>query len=396
MKDIVTVLRQGSWLSAARIQRLSLAAVLATAGFLFFIVLTAHGANDYTSRPLGTDFSSFYAAGRLAALGANPYDPATLHGMQQAIFGAGTPYYAFAYPPIFLLLAWPLSKLPYLMSLALWQLSSFAFYLWAMTLLKRRFAAMLPDRLFYLCTAGFTAVFVNVSHGQNGFLTAGLFAAAIASLGVRPWAAGVWFGLAAFKPQLGLLVPLALAAGGHWRSIAAATATVAALAAGSIALFGIQVWPEFLAGAVQARQVILDSNGVGYDKLVSVFAWLRLWQMPVAAAYAGQGIAAILAAVAIVRLWRTSDMRLQGAALCIAALLATPFALDYDLMMLAPAILLLAAREETAATPYGATLLLLLWLVPLFARSAAHALFLPLANWALIWAFLATVKRAPS
>jgi alpha-1,2-mannosyltransferase len=255
---------------------------------------------------------------------------------------------------------------------------------------------MLPDGHFFLCAAGFTAVFVNVSHGQNGFLTAGLFAAAIASLGIRPWAAGVWFGLTAFKPQLGLLVPVALAAGGHWRTIAASTATVAVLAAGSTVLFGIQIWPEFLTGAVQARQAILDSNGVGYDKLVSVFAWLRLWQMPVAAAYAGQAVAAVLAAVAIVRLWRTGDVRLEGAALCIAALLATPFALDYDLMILAPAILLLAGREETAAAPYGATLLLLLWLVPLFARSAAHALFLPLANWALIGAFLTTVKRAPS
>ena len=396
MNDLVAVLREGSWLSAARARRVSSVAMFATAGFLLFLVLTAHGANDYTGRPLGTDFSSFYAAGRLAGLDANPYDPEALHAMQQAIFGAGTPYYAFAYPPIFLLLAWPLSGLPYLLSLALWQGFSIALYLWAMTLLKRRFAAMLPDRLFYPCTAGFTAVFVNVSHGQNGFLTTGLFVAAIASLGVRPWTSGVWFGLAAFKPQLGLLVPLTLAAGGHWRSFAAATATVAALAAASTALFGMQIWPEFLAGAVQARRVILESNGVGYDKFVSVFAWLRLWQMPVAAAYVGQAVAAVLAAVAIVRLWRTSDMRLQGAALCIAALLATPFALDYDLMMLAPAILLLVGREETATIPYGKTLLILLWLMPLFARSAAHALFLPLANWALILVFLVTVKREPS
>jgi len=265
-----------------------------------------------------------------------------------------------------------------------------------MTLLRRRFAPGLPARLLYSCATGFTAVFVNVTHGQNGFLTAGLFAAAIASLGVRPWLAGLCFGLAAFKPQFGLLVPLALAAGGHWRSFLTAAATVALLAGASVAVFGAQIWPEFLSGAGQARQLILESDGVGYDKLVSVFAWLRLWHAPVAAAYAAQAIAAILVAAIVLRLWRQDDLRLQGAILCIGALLATPFALDYDLMLLAPAILLLAGRAETMPIPTNATLLFVLALMPLFARSAAHLLLLPLASWTLIWVFWATAKRVPT
>jgi len=396
MRNIAAAIREGTWLTADRVRRLAMAAALGTAGFLLFLALTAHGVSDYTGRPLGTDFSSFYAAGRLAGHGANPYDATALHAMELAIFGAGTPYYAFAYPPIFLLLTSPLSWLPYLPSLALWQLSSFAFYLWAMTLLRSRFAPALPDRLCYPCVVGFTAVFVNVTHGQNGFLTAGLFAAAIASLGVRPWLAGLCFGLAAFKPQFGLLVPLALAAGGHWRSFLTAAATVALLAGASVAMFGAQIWPEFLSGAGQARQLILESDGVGYDKLVSVFAWLRLWQAPVAAAYAAQAIAAILVAAVVLRLWRQDDIRLQGAVLCIGALLATPFALDYDLMLLAPAILLLAGRAETMPIPTNATLLFVLALMPLFARSAAHLLLLPLASWTLIWAFWATAKRVPT
>ena len=388
MTGILAALRDGTWLSAIRIQRLATVAVLGTAGFLLFLVLTAHGANDYTSRPLGTDFSSFYAAGRLAAQGLNVYDPALLHGMQQGIFGQDTPYYAFAYPPFFLLLAWPLSQLPYLVALTLWQLGSFALYLWAMAVLRGRFAPKFPARLFYLCAAGFTAVFVNVTHGQNGFLTVALFAAAIAALGRRPWLAGLWFGLAAYKPQLGLLVPVALAAGGHWRSILAAAMTVALLAAACTLLFGAQVWPEFFAGAGEARRVILDGNGVGYDKLVSVFAWLRLWRLPLGAAYAGQAVAAILVAAMTYRLWRWNDLRLQGAGLCMGALLVTPFALDYDLMVLAPALLLLAVdAAEHPKTPFAANLLFCLWLVPLFARTTAHAMLLPLANWALAMGF---------
>lgn len=395
MNRIIAALHDGTWLSAARIRRPAVAAILGTVGFLLFLALTAHGANDYTGRPLGTDFSSFYAAGRLIQHGADPYDPVALHAMQQALFGPATPYYAFAYPPFFLLLAWPLAGLPYLLSLAVWQYSSFALYLWAMTSLKRRYVPALPGRLFYPAAAGFTAVFVNVTHGQNGFLTAALFAGAIASLGVRPWLAGLCFGLAAYKPQLGLLVPFVLAAGGHWRSFAAAVVTVCVLAMASTLLFGAQIWPEFLAGAVQARQTILESNGVGYAKMVSVFAWLRLWHLPVAAAYAAQAVAAILVLVMTLRLWRRGDPRLQGAALCLGAVLATPFALDYDLMIVAPAVLLLAGYEmEHRQIPSLATLLFALWLVPLFAREVANAMVLPLANWVLLFGFLAVMKRA--
>jgi len=220
-----------------------------------------------------------------------------------------------------------------------------------------------------------------------------LFAAAIASLGMRPWLAGLCFGLAAYKPQLGILVPFALAAGGHWRSFAAAALTLVALASVCTLVLGGLIWPEFFAGAGLSRQVILESNGVGYAKMISVFAWLRLWRLPVWGAYVGQAIAAILVVAATVRLWRAGDPRLQGAGLCLGALLVTPFALDYDLMIIAPAILLLAAYEiEHRRISFGATLLFILWLVPLFARGVANAMVLPLANWSLVCAFLMTMK----
>jgi hypothetical protein len=393
MNPIPGALRDGTWLSAARIQRLAGAAIAGTLAFLLFLIFSAHGLNDYTGRPLGTDFSSFYAAGRLVRIGTNPYDPSSLYAMQQAIFGTGTPYYMFAYPPMFLLPAWALAGLPYLLSLALWQISTFVFYLWSMRLLKHGFAPALPDRLFYLCTAGFTAIFVNVTHGQNGFLTAGLFAVALVSLGTRPWLAGLCFGLAAYKPQLGLLVPFALAAGGHWRSVLSAVLTIAILAVLCTAMFGQNIWPQFFESTGWARQVILEANGVGYAKMVSVFAWLRLWGLPLWSAYVGQAMAAILVIAMTIRLWRAGDPRLAGAGLCLGALLVTPFALDYDLMIVAPAILLLAAYEiQHSRIPFGATLLFILWLAPLFARGLADAMLLPLANWSIACAFLLTVK----
>ena len=223
-----------------------------------------------------------------------------------------------------------------------------------------------------------------------------LFAAAIASLDARPLLAGLCFGLAAYKPQFGLLIPFVLAAGGHWRAFAAAAATVLALSAACTLLFGAQIWPEFFAAAGLSRQVILESNGVGYAKMVSVFAGLRLWHLPLPAAYILQAIVTILVVATSARLWSSKvDLRLAGAALCIGTLLATPFALDYDLMLLAPAILLLAAHEmEHRTMPFGASLLFSLWMMPLFARDIATVTLVPLGALVLVVSFLAVLKQA--
>lgn len=54
--------------------------------------------------------------------------------------------------------------------------------------------------------------------------------------------AGILFGLLTFKPQLGVLLPLALLAGRQWRAFIAAAATAAVLFAASVILFGANVW----------------------------------------------------------------------------------------------------------------------------------------------------------
>ena len=59
----------------------------------------------------------------------------------------------------------------------------------------------------------FPATFINLFHGQNGFLNAALLGAALLALDRRPVVAGILFGLLSYKPHLGLLVPLALLAG---------------------------------------------------------------------------------------------------------------------------------------------------------------------------------------
>lgn len=384
-------IRDGRFLTR---QRLTVYAAFLLAGFaaaILWIVATAHGLNDYAGRPLGTDFSSFHAAGRLVLEGRDPFDQAALYRMEKSAFGGATPYYAFSYPPVFLLPAAALAMLPYAMALALWLALTFGFYLAAMAVLQARFdAASDSERpLFLLVAAAFPGVFVNLSHGQNGFLAAGLMTMGLALLDRRPLAAGLCFGLLAFKPQLGLLIPFALAAGGRWKSFAAAAATVAVFVLVSVMAFGAESWRGFLSAMTFSRQAILDHDGVGYAKMISVFAAARLWHAPLGLAYGVQAIAAVTVILLVMRLWRSSaDIRLKGAALCLGTLLATPFALDYDLMLLAPALALVAAHgRKQGFAPFALSLLTLLWAMPLLNRPVATVtpiLLAPLAILALL------------
>jgi hypothetical protein len=134
----------------------------------------------------------------------------------------------------------------------------------------------ISDPLWLLLALAFPAVFVNLGHGHNGFLTAALIGAALAVLDRRPLFAGILFGLLAYKPQFGLLVPLALLAAGHWRTFAAACATVAALVVLTTLAFGPSVWEAFFASLHFTRTVVLEAGETGWHKIQSVFALVRI------------------------------------------------------------------------------------------------------------------------
>lgn len=397
MAALLSILRTGSFATEARIRLWSNALVLGFAAGLFALALTAHGLNDYKGRPLGTDFSSFYAAGKIASAGGMPYDQSVLHETQEGLFGGGTGFYAFSYPPIFLLIAVPLSIPKYLVSLLLWEGLTLALYIGAMNQLRKRYLSEQDDtRLFYVLILGFTGTFVNITHGQNGFLSAAIFAFA---LGAREsWTCGLIFGFLTLKPQLGLLTPFALAADRRWRSIAAAAITALALAAVATAAFGPETWRGFLNASAFSKSEILDQGAVGYQKMITVFACARLWGFSPALAYGAQTAASMFVLVATNRFWRSgADIRRKGAVLCIGSLLMTPFALDYDMMILAPAIALIAADGLAHGfRPWEKTALAALWLAPIVTRNFTEATHIPLGLLVMLAAFCLVVRHGLS
>jgi len=406
MAGFLQTLRNGNWLTLQRMRLWALAVLVAAAGGLVYLVATSDGLIDYQGRPLGTDFSNVYAAGTYVLEGqpAAAFDPRLQHAREKEIFGPSTPFYGWHYPPFFLGLAAALALLPYQLALIVWQGVTLVLYLLAISAIVaappgRRFAAAtLPASQggIILLALAFPAVFVNLGHGHNGFLTSALLGFALVWLDRRPIVAGVLFGLLAYKPQFGLMIPLALIATGRWRTVFAAAATVALLVLAATLAFGIDTWRAFFTFADYTRTVVLETGETGWHKIQSVFSWARMWGASVPLAYAVQGAVTLGIAAALIWLWRSpASFALKAAALCLAAILATPYSLDYDLMVLAPAIALLAMDGwERGFDPYEKTALAVLWIVPLAARSVAQATLVPLGVIAMMAMFAIVLRKA--
>jgi len=391
-------LRSGDWLTRERVRLVATILLIASVAGFAWLVVTAHGVIDRQGRPLGTDFSNVYAAGTYVRDGnpVAPFDPPQQYAREQALFGKATPFYGWHYLPYFLFVASLLAEMPYGAALTAWQAGTLALYLLIVWRIVSPSPGDAKKRDLLLLALAFPAVLINVGHGQNGFLTAALMGGALVALPTRPTLAGILFGLLIYKPQFGLLIPLALLAGAQWRAIAAAVTTIALLTLITTFVFGPQVWPAFLVSTEYSRAVVLEQGDTGWHKIQSIFSWARMWGAPVPLAYAIQGAATLALAMASAWLWHgKAPYPLKASGLCLAAILATPYTLDYDMMVLAPAIAFLAVDGMARGFgPWEKSTLAALWLVPLVARTFPQATLIPLGVPAMLAMFVLLLRRA--
>jgi glycosyl transferase family 87 len=384
-------LRSGEWLTRPRMRSYSLILLgLAVVAMAVWIGMS-DGLIDRNGKPIGTDFSNVYAAGHLAWQGhaADAYDPPLQHAAERAVFGRDVPFYGWHYPPFFLGIAFLVAALPYALGLSLWLAVSFAAYL-------ATIRAILPRPETWLIATAFPAVFVNIGHGQNGFLTTALLGGALHQLARRPYLAGVLIGLLAYKPQFGVLVPVALLAGGHWRTIGAAALTVALLIALSYLALGSAIWHAFAASTTFTQTVVLEAGGTGWEKIQSMFSAVRMWGGSVPSAYAAQASLATALAATLAWLWHSdAAFELKAAALASASLLATPYVLDYDLVVAGLAIAYLARLGLVGGfRSFEISLLGATWIVPLFSRGIAQITAVPLGLSVLLLLYVAIMRHA--
>jgi hypothetical protein len=266
-----------------------------------------------------------------------------------------------------------LARLPYLPAFLLFEAATLVFYL----IVARR---ILGERGWpvFIPLLAFPGVFWTMGLGQNAFLTAALFGAATLWVDRRPVLAGVLFGALCYKPHFGLLVPVALLAGRHWRASAAAFTSAAVLCGLSLILFGWQTWHDFLAAAAGSHATY-ESGQITFGGLVSPFGAVLLLGGTRAAAYAVQTGATLAAGFLVAVVWRRGySLPVRAATLAAATLVAIPVVLIYDLMLgtIAAAWLLRDARRLPA---WGTTALAGLFVLTLDPRGMAEASHIPIA-----------------
>lgn len=368
-------LRDGSWFDHKRV-RAAVAILFAVELAAFaFLVAGTHGWIVPLDRPTTTDFVSFYAAGALADAGtpALAYDQPAHHAAEERATAVGIHYQYFNYPPVFLLLCAAIAPLPYLVAFVLFEGVTLALWLFVgLRILGERSGTAVVGLL------ALPIVFWNFGLGQNAFLTAALFGAATLLIDRRPVVAGLLFGALCYKPQLGILIPLALAAAGQWRAFAAAAVSAVSLVALSFALFGPETWHAFLE-TLGASPAMYQSGRIRFGGMANPFGAARLLGLDAPLAYAVQGFASVVAAGIVVAVWRARlSLPTRAASLAAAAVVAAPLVLLYDLMLSAVAAAwLVRDRDSPAAWGGEKTVLAALYMLLLLGIGVAERWFLP-------------------
>ncbi|MCW5685566.1 MAG: DUF2029 domain-containing protein [Pseudolabrys sp.] len=317
---------------------LSVVAIALVCGYATVLFGAWHGGQwlaDPLGRPIANDFVNVWAAGDLVRQGvaADAYNW-TLHKIAEVrALGYDFPdYYGWHYPPPFLAVAAVLAMLPYSVALTGWLAITLAAYLIVV-------GAILRPRAPLIVALAWPALVWNATAGQNGCFTAALIGATLLMLPTRPLVAGLCLGLLTYKPQFGLLFPLALMAAGQWRTIAVAAATAIVMALASLVAFGTAPWVAFLDGLGHTSDIVLRQGLADLNRLQSVFGLVRAHGGDMTLAWTLQGLTTAIAALAVIVVWRSrAPHALKAATLATGTLLATPYLYMYDLVILAVAV----------------------------------------------------------
>lgn len=281
-----------------------------------------------------SDFLSYWAAARLA-VEATPelaYDIAAHRALELSIADPEG-LLPFPYPPPFLLILMPLGLIPYWLGFALWVAATAALYL-----LVSRGIAPLAYRLAH------PQALANALIGQNGFLTTAIFIAGMRALERRPLLAGAILGLLVIKPQLALLLPIALLAGREWRAIAGAAASSTALLLLALLALGTDAYLGFFEILPVYTEAMATSRWP-WNELASVFAFARHLGVPQLPALAIHAIVALGATALVWRAW-SSRSEARAPVLATAILLVPPYMFTYDALLLIVPMGWLIVRER--------------------------------------------------
>ena len=334
----------------------------------YYAVLTSSLATSDYMRPRAdgypeaVDFSCFWAVGQavMSGNGSQVYDFTYLSTLQIAVFGHQGEMgggHAFVYPPHFLLYLAPLGLLPVFPAMAFW-LAATGLGCWA------ALRWIIPRPLPMMLGAMPSAVAWNIKLGQSGFLLAGLMGLSLALIEDAPFFGGLALGLLTYKPQLGVVFPIVLAAAGQWRVLFGATLSTAVLASVTALLFGPGLWLEFFR-LLASELSTMRAGPLASVTLQTTYGFMIWLGCTPSVAKLLHLAVAVPAVIVICAIWRRPvPYALKAASLALGALIATPYLLAYDLTVLAlPATFLLKEIRRSGFLPGERLAFLAVWLL---------------------------------
>lgn len=327
-------------------------------------------------QPMGMDFSCFWAGGRVALR-----DPARLYDFsyvtnQQAWLIGHRHMRPFIYPPSSLEFFLPFATLRYWPAYGLWDLITGGLFLAAALRSGARWWVLTFPPIAYVAVCG-----------QITFLTGALITAAL-TFRSRPLLAGLLFGCAgAIKPQILVLLPVALLADRQWRTIWSTALSAGILAVVSASIWGIGLWQDWLRAVPRFQHAAFAIPSLVRTMLTP---YATLAQMGASGAWAYLLVPPVLTCVWLV-FRRTQAVPERSLALIGGALLIIPYAMNYEMALLVPAAAALLARTNDRRWPAYAIAAPVIGVGFVYCLPAL-GLFLAIVGWGL-WPSL---SRAPS
>jgi alpha-1,2-mannosyltransferase len=354
--------------SASARSRLILVGCVCGSYGLFVAVIYAI---NFSKEP-GQDWMVYYTAARAYLEGNLPllFDGERMTAQMNVDFLDWLPrplsFHPWLYPPTFLLLLIPFGLFSFAASYAAFLLITLAFLLvmiWCCV--ERGYRRWL--HVFSLLFA--PAVSFTMGTGQNSFLTSALLVGGFGLLSRHPATAAALLGTLTFKPQLWLMVPIALVAARQWRALMNTIAAASLLGFSSAVVFGIKPWSVW-GGLMISPPTEFYQTWLKWGRLhgESVYTNLALLGTSPLFANAGQTAALLLAAGCVWWSFRRpipGDLRLV--VLLAATVLAAPHVSNYDTVLLVVAATTLFAVALGEGFRRGELIVpMLVWMIQLF------------------------------
>ncbi len=334
-----------SWLTAGRVRihGLLLAVCLWT---VYAVDISTPGLLDRNGLVKGTDFLHFYTLGNLALHGRGDL----LYNMRaqaelarELVAQAPDSLYVPLYGPQLSLFFAPFARLPYGWALTAWLAVNVLIYAFCCHAVWKSCPSLQAYRSTVLILAiAFPGFFHVLAWGQTSGLALLCFTLAYLALRRdRALLAGLAIGSLIFKPQLGLAAAVVFVLAREWKVVAGAVAAASIQLAAAWMLYGGEVMRAYFHALMHLREVLplLEPRLYQTHSLRSFWSLLLPWPRVAFALYA---ICALGVLVLAIRAWRSeAPLSVRFSALLLATVLVSPHLTVYDLVILAPAFLLL-------------------------------------------------------